>query len=315
MAKLMMGTTEVLKVMMGSEEVTSLFMGSEEIPSSGSPEPVIDYSTMPFTVQALEDGNLTINFGNVDYSTDGGNTWNTTTGPTTLNISSGDTVQIRKTNIYQSNVLSNNTAITFNAYGNVMSLIYGDNFIGQTTISVDNAFNSLLKDTAVVDASNLILPATVIGATNAYYRMFYNCSGLTAAPELPATTLASNCYQQMFYDCISLTTAPELPATTLAINCYGGMFKGCVNLTTAPELPATTLVNGCYNQMFQMAYVSQNRTLNFIKCLATDISASDCLTDWLQWVKPQSGTFVKAAGVTWPSGNSGIPTGWSVVDA
>lgn len=32
MAKLMMGTEEVLKVMMGSEEVTSLFAGSEEIP-------------------------------------------------------------------------------------------------------------------------------------------------------------------------------------------------------------------------------------------------------------------------------------------
>ena len=35
----------------------------------------------------------------------------------------------------------------------------------------------------------------------------------------------------MFRECTSLTHAPQLPATTLTNNCYAGMFNGCTNLT------------------------------------------------------------------------------------
>ena len=82
------------------------------------------------------------------------------------------------------------------------------------------------------------------------YYMFSNCTSLTTAPELPATTLAKSCYNGMFNNCTSLTTAPELPATTLDVSCYAGMFSVCSSLTTAPELPATTLAKSCYNGMF-----------------------------------------------------------------
>ena len=82
------------------------------------------------------------------------------------------------------------------------------------------------------------------------YYMFYGCTSLTTAPELPATELAEGCYRYMFSGCSSLTTAPELPATTLAEWCYNNTFYGCTSLTTAPELPATTLAGRCYNCMF-----------------------------------------------------------------
>ena len=62
--------------------------------------------------------------------------------------------------------------------------------------------------------------------------------------------MANYCYGYMFYDCTSLTAAPALPATTLAINCYNYMFSGCTSLTAAPALPATTLANYCYGYMF-----------------------------------------------------------------
>ena len=113
----------------------------------------------------------------------------------------------------------------------------------------------------------------------------------------------------MFRYCTSLTTAPNLPATTLVKGCYYGMFFGCTSLTTAPELLATTLVQECYYDMFKNC-----SRLNYIKCLATDISASFCLTGWVADIS-STGTFVKASGVTWPSGNSGIPNGWTVIDA
>ena len=83
----------------------------------------------------------------------------------------------------------------------------------------------------------------------AFYCMFNNCTSLTTAPELPATTLASNCYQQMFGG-TSLTTAPELPATTLKWYCYYGMFMSCTSLANAPALPAITFDTACYKSMF-----------------------------------------------------------------
>ena len=113
----------------------------------------------------------------------------------------------------------------------------------------------------------------------------------------------------MFRNCTSLVNAPALPATTLAHLCYGSMFYGCTNLVNAPELPVTTLADGCYYEMFYKC-----TSLNKITMLATDISASDCLKDWVVGV-PATGTLTKAASMTTlPTGDSGIPTGWTVVN-
>jgi hypothetical protein len=54
--------------------------------------------------------------------------------------------------------------------------------------------------------------------------------------------------------------------------------------------------------------------LQKVTMLATDISASDCLSDWLNRVS-STGTFTKASTMTsLPSGMSGIPTGWTIVN-
>lgn len=58
-------------------------------------------------------------------------------------------------------------------------------------------------------------------------------------------------------------------------------------------------------------------SLNNVTCLATNISASNCTTDWLSGVA-SSGTFIKASGMVvgeggWtPNSASGIPSGWTV---
>lgn len=53
--------------------------------------------------------------------------------------------------------------------------------------------------------------------------------------------MADFCYDNMFYGCTSLVTAPELPATTLADYCYSGMFCNCtsLNLYSTPTGNAT----------------------------------------------------------------------------
>ena len=55
--------------------------------------------------------------------------------------------------------------------------------------------------------------------------------------------------------------------------------------------------------------------LNYIKCLVTDISASNCTYRWVSGVA-STGTFVKAANMTgWTTGVNGIPENWIVEDA
>ena len=54
------------------------------------------------------------------------------------------------------------------------------------------------------------------------------------------------------------------------------MFQGCTSLTTAPKLKATTLQSQCYFRMFYGCTI-----LNSVTMLATDVSAFECLTNWL----------------------------------
>lgn len=178
------------------------------------------------------------------------------------------------------------------------------------------------------------LPATNL-ASNCYYSMFSQCTSLESAPVLPATTMTHACYGMMFRNCTSLTIAPELPATTLDTFCYSYMFDGCSSLVNVPALPVTILKEGVYEAMFQSCtslteapvlpasqltsrcyqkMFSGCEKLERVWCMATDISAENCLTDWMDGVA-SSGTFIKAPDVQWPTGASGIPEGWTVEDA
>ena len=192
---------------------------------------------------------------------------------------------------------------------------YNSMFIGCTSLTTapelpattlaDGCYNSMFWGcTSLVNVP--ALPATTL-TSDCYSGMFNGCTSLTAAPALPATTLAEDCYYYMFCDCTSLTTAPELPATTLAKKCYRNMFCHCTSLTAAPELPATTLVSQCYEYMFFNC-----TSLNYIKMLATDISAGDCLFHWVEYVA-STGTFVKHPDNTTITVDvNGIPEGWTV---
>ena len=52
-------------------------------------------------------------------------------------------------------------------------------------------------------------------------------------------------------------------------------------------------------------------SLNYVSCFTTDIGSTTWISHWLNEVS-ETGTFVKAKGVDWPSGDSGIPEGWTV---
>lgn len=248
----------------------------------------------PLTFEAIQD--CTIYFineatGPVSYSGDKNGTINSDCGDY-ISLSAGQKVSFYGDNedyVYydESDHYPFYSGFTLSAdcyvYGNIMSLISSTNY-------------PELKE-----------------LTGGFPQLFQLCEHLKNHPNkqlvLPATTLSGGCYEDMFSGCTGLTKAPALPATTLKPRCYSGMFYRCFGLTKAPDLPATTLVNGCYDMMF-----SDCTNLNSIKCLATDISATECTSWWLNGVA-SNGTFTKAAGVNWSSGKSGIPSGWTVEDA
>ena len=162
----------------------------------------------------LKTNNTTKNWdGTLEYSTDK-STWSTWDG--TEISSAGNKLYLRGTG---------NTKI------GGKSSDYGFVFTGTDALKIACEGNiENLLDYAAVSAGSYPTMAEYC-----YSYMFYNCTALTTAPELPATTLASQCYLYMFDGCTALTTAPALPATTLAPQCYLGMFYNCTALTTAPE--------------------------------------------------------------------------------
>ena len=231
------------------------------------------------------------------------------------------------------------TTLAYNCYYNMFNgctSLTEAPVLPATTLA-EGCYNSMFNGcTSLIKAPEL--PATTL-ATNCYGFMFSGCTSLTEAPELPVTTLANYCYYYMFNDCTSLTKAPVLPATTLTNNCYNGMFSGCTSLTKAPELPATTLTDYCYNDMFSRCtsltkapvlpattlgdYCYQSMfygcsSLNEVRCqMPSSYSSSDISSvyadGWLEGVA-STGTFYTNADANWPSGISGIPTGWTRTD-
>ena len=144
-----------------------------------------DYSKDYLTFLALEDGTFTFapSGGNViSYSIDNGDNW-----------SVGNSVELTKDNkvLWRGKMTptSGNGVGTFSstgrfeAQGNVMSLLFGDEFKGKTDLT---------------------------GKNYAFYGLFSSNSKLVNAQNisLPAITLADSCYREMFDGCTSLVTAP-----------------------------------------------------------------------------------------------------------
>jgi hypothetical protein len=209
------------------------------------------------TFKAIEDSTIALKAKtspNVLYSIDNGEWVNWDYSAITLSAGSFVRMKGSNPNGFNSGVEESNYNMfvmtgKISASGNIMSLLYDDDFENNTTIPCSYCYYCMFEAcTSLTSAPEL--PATIL-ADSCYAGMFNNCTSLESTPELPATTLAKGCYEGMFGRCSSLTNAPELPATTLAEECYGYMFHSCTSLTTAPELPATTLAEYCYASMFE----------------------------------------------------------------
>lgn len=242
-----------------------------------------DYSKDYLTLNILTGGTIMWKKHNrqspsvtISYSINNGNwvdiTSDYSTSAPTISVNAGDKVRIKgNNNTYCAtgtttgattkdcyNSFSGDTNARYNVYGNIMSLIYGDNFIGNNEFPDTNGWS--------------------------FKSLFEGCKNVVSAKNL------------------------ILPPTTLYMSSFRALFSKATNLVEGPELLAPTLAPACYS------YIFGTTKITYVKCLATDISAAGCLSSWLTGV-PSGGTLVKKAGVVYPSGASGIPSGWTVIDS
>lgn len=205
----------------------------------------IDYNITPFTVRAA-DGGVSVWLGKINpdngktiyidikYSINGGK-WINTTSKNTIKLNRNDRVSIIATNADFCTVRGDirwegmkEIRALSDISGNIMSLIYGDDFIGQTVWRQRNRFydnDGFFSHCDLRNAKNLILPATTL-SNNAYKNMFSHCYGLVSAPELPAPTLVEGCYVGMFYNCEALNHikcyATGVKSNTIVGDCLDG---------------------------------------------------------------------------------------------
>lgn len=191
------------------------------------------------------------------------------------------------------------TVITLANVGDSVCFQAGDGGTGgdglNTTMSYgyDNANRFVMRGgiaasgdiSSLLDRHNTVSDLT--GRNWCFYRLFGECSSLTAAPALPAVVLAPACYVHMFEDCVRIVYAPILPAAVQAPSCYYRMFRGCESLR----------------------YVK----VQFTEWIYT-IEDGWCTQDWLYDVA-RSGTFECLPDLdTSTRDESHVPEGWTVVN-
>ena len=265
-----MTNLDIQNAFVGTTQVEKVYLGDEVV------WPTIDYSQIPLTFEIISGGSIaweryggsSTEARTIQYRKNDGAwtsmTSNTGSSKPYVNVLPGDKVEFKGTNnsYHGSNAYNRFvSSAVFKAYGNILSLIYGDNYQTETELPSGNTLNTLhnfdslfWQNSGITDASNIIMPQNT--KNSCFYRMFEDCTNLEKAPTLPASVLEPFAYKYMFASC---------------------------------------------------------NKLSYVKCLATNITASDCTANWLSSVA-QTGTFVKHPNATWPSGISGIPTGWTIID-
>lgn len=210
------------------------------------------------------------------------------------------------------------------ASNSIMYLIYGEDMTNEEELVMPyEAFHGTIIDpvshrpdhiSAFMNTQSLI-SSPVLSATTlvdkAYYGLFKGCTNLRLSPVLPSIELTDACYCYMFSDCTSLSVAPELPATELSQGCYDTMFEGCTSLISTPNLTSTTLNHASYYGMFRGCSL-----VDSLVCLATDISASECINKIFTDVSSTGTLYVANQDMVTAfeakRSNMGMPEGWTI---
>ena len=240
----------------------------------------------PLTLVALEDGKITITFNNGITLDD----------DIIYTINDGDEKIISKdTKGSYDIVVKKNDFVQLFSYNDALSSGIAAGARGTTRAVADGAKYINIKPAMKTEIYGNVMSMLegdffdddcVIDADFALYGLFAGAEKLVNNPfrhiELPAYELTDGCFQAMFYGCKGLQRAPDLVADELMDYCYKEMFAGCSKLS-------------------------------YVKCYAEDISAEDCMKDWLANAGSEV-TEAKTVVSTFKfpaNSNDGVPAGWT----
>ena len=206
----------------------------------------------------------------IEYSIDGGAWTSLASDANTPVVGAGHNIRWRgeltptEANNDTGGVGSFSSTGYYEAQGNIMSLLWGDNFAINKDTKTSHAFRQLfMNDTHIQYVHNLILYGLNTNRSNCFNKMFRGCTSLISAPDLPFTTVANGFYYYMFYGCSSLTRPPkEIPLREMGeYTCYA-MFQNCTSMTTPVEMPNLTKVGtwscmSMYNNCTSLLYAPE----------------------------------------------------------
>ena len=240
------------------EDVSSIYLGETPVQRIYLADEIV-WPKVPFeeqylTIEPVSAG--TLYFGknrdeeivypdlDIEFSVDGG-AWKSYSASTAeeKELSAGAKVRLRGTNsAYNFGGMHKGYYIgifgsDYRMYGNVMSMIYGDNFSGQTAFTEPYAIAQLFEkhttlQGGLIDAKNIILPATTL-TQGCYYCLFWE-QPIPVSPKLIAENVPIYAYESMFLSCRYLREVYCI-ATNLAYKATLDWFKyaeagqgGCV---------------------------------------------------------------------------------------
>ena len=158
---------------------------------------------------------------NMQYSTDGGKTWQ----DYTIGVGEENIVPI---------LLDNGENVMFRGNNETLSYYLEDDD--------DDIYTKCVISGSVAasgDATSLLngIGGDVTLASYCYNSMFQGCTGLTQAPALPATTLASYCYNSMFYGCTGILSH-DIATLNISTDVFANN-SSCASLTIHAKIPPT----------------------------------------------------------------------------
>ena len=165
-------------------------------------------------------------------------------------------------------------------HGSSTNINYATNIKGSGKFNIRGCIMTLLSGITADETTELYT-----GTTYTFGILFSGSTNLTSAKDLILPpNMTTYCYYKMFQGCIKLLYGPTIPTEVLPEYSCGYMYDGCTNL-------------------------------KYIKLLALDVNATNCMSNWVNNVQTNGGEFWMNPNATWwRVATNGIRSGWTVFD-
>lgn len=210
----------------------------------------------------------------------------------------------------QNNIIKN--SIDFNKIlkGIFVNALYiQDDFEFNPMLSQDSNLTQAFYGSTIVKPKELPKRFTILKNAN---RMYADCTNLTKVMDLSNILKIDN-GNAMYKNCTSLTEVSDNNNVN-EINDCRDMYSGCTNLKTGMDLSKVKVIKKPEYSWITNGFCNMyNNCSKLEEIIAPNISVWDTnkFTNWVKGVAAK-GTFYKPKGLEIPTGNNGIPTGWTV---